>query len=81
MVKLQTPETINTKEGPVPIMHKHRMTCLKDAPSFTSGETGDYYIARYDGLRYCVFTASFIRIDSYHVFESEKDLHEHFEEV
>lgn len=64
----------------VPTMHKHHLTCLKEAPSFPEGQTGDYFIAKYDHGRICVFTASFIRVDQYHVFASEQELHEHFEE-
>lgn len=80
MVKLLTPQTINTKEGLTPVMHKHSLLVLKTIKEFEEGQTVLCYIARYDNNRYCVFTASFIRIDHYHVFESEKELHEHFEE-
>jgi hypothetical protein len=81
MVTLLSKQTINTKEGPTPIMHKHKLKCLKDAPSFESGKEGEYWIAEYDNGRFCVFTASFILVDQYHVFNSEQELHEHFEEL
>jgi hypothetical protein len=79
---------INRKDGYigadknfVPTMHKHQLKCLRTAPSFNAGESGIYYIAQYDNGRFCVFTASFIKIDQYHVFNSEQELHEHFEEI
>lgn len=71
----------NGKQPPMPVMHKHVLMVLKSAPgNFNEGETVTCYIAKYDNNRYCVFTASFIRIDHYHVFDSENELHEHFEE-
>lgn len=81
MVQLKTPETISTKEGPTPVMHRHNLKCIKSAPGFPEGTTGYFFIARYDNDRYCVFTASFISINNYHVFDSEQDLHDHFEEI
>lgn len=81
MVKINTQTTTTTNdELPMPVMWKHTLLVVKDAPSFNKGETVTCYIAKYDGGRYCVFTASFIEIDQYHVFQSEQDLHDHFEE-
>lgn len=81
MVKLKSLEVISTKEGPTPVMHRHQLLVIKSAPGgFREGETVICFIAKYDNDRYCVFTASFIKIDQYHVFESEAELHEHFEE-
>lgn len=82
MVTFNKPEMMpgDGKRAPMPVMHKHRLTCIKDAPNFPTGTTGDFYIAKYDNGRYCVFTASFIRIDNYHVFASEQELHDTFEE-
>lgn len=70
----------NGKQAPMPVMHKHKLKVLKSAPTFNEGDTVLCFIAKYDHGRYCVFTASFIRIDQYHVFDSEDQLHEHFEE-
>lgn len=81
MVQLQKMEVITTKEGPVPVMHKHQLTVKKSAPgNFNEGDAISCYITKYDNNRFCVSTASFIRIDHYHVFESEQELHEHFDE-
>lgn len=80
MVKLlATQTTINNGEI-VPVMFRHTLLVTKDAPSFKKGETIQCFIAKYDNGRYCVWTASFIDIPNYHVFESEKELHEHFDE-
>jgi hypothetical protein len=81
MVTFQSKQFVNTKEGPSPIMHKHSLLVKKDAPGgFNSGDTVLCFICQYDGGRYCVFTASFIRIDHYHVFDSEQELHDTFDE-
>lgn len=71
----------NGKNPPTPVMHKHSLKVLKSAPTFNEGDTVLCFIAKYDNGRYCVFTASFVRIDHYHVFDSENQLHEHFEEL
>lgn len=81
MVQLKSKQAITTKEGPVPIMHPHLLRVTKAAPTFEVGKEIKCYITEYDNKRYAVFTASFIRVDNYHVFESEKELHEHFEEL
>lgn len=80
MVKIHPKEQITTKEGPVPVMRTHLLKVLKNAPSFTEGETIKCYIAEYTNSRFCVWTASFIHIPNYHVFDSLNQLHEHFEE-
>lgn len=72
--------TNTTDKQPMPVMWRHVLVVTKDAPSFKKGETVTCFIAKYDHGRYCVFTASFIRIDHYHVFESEQEMHDHFEE-
>jgi hypothetical protein len=73
--------TVSEEKQPMPVMYKHSLTVKKSAPGgFNEGDTILCFIARYDNNRYCVFTASFIRIDHYHVFDSEEQLHEHFEE-
>lgn len=82
MVKLLTPQSVNTKEGLMPIMHKHTLLVKKSsAGNFNENDTVTCYIAKYDHGRYCVFTASFIRIDHYHVFDSEQELHDTFDEL
>lgn len=73
--------TKSADKQPMPVMYKHSLLVKKSAPSFKEGDTVLCFIAKYDNDRYCVFTASFIRIDHYHVFESEQELHEHFEET
>lgn len=81
MVHLKTKEIITTKEGPVPVMHPHLLKVKKSTPTFEVGKEIKCFIAEYDKKRYCVFTASFIRVDNYHVFESEQELHDHFDEL
>jgi hypothetical protein len=82
MVNIRATETINTKEGPTPVMHRHSLRVLKDAPGgFKRDANIICLIAKYDNGRYCVFTASFIKIDHYHVFDSLEELHETFEEL
>lgn len=83
MVKLNTQLMMpaNGKQAPMPVMHKHELLVLKSSPSFEEGQKVVCFIAKYDNGRYCVFTASFIRIDHYHVFNSLDDLNEHFEEL
>lgn len=83
MVKINIQEMMpaNGKQPPMPVMHKHQLTVKKSAPgNFNEGDQVSCYIAKYDNNRFCVFTASFIRIDHYHVFESEQELHDHFDE-
>lgn len=81
MVTLRSKEVITTKEGPVPVMHPHLLKVLKPAPTFPQGKEIKCFIAEYDNKRYAVFTASFVRVDNYHVFESLDELNEHFEEL
>lgn len=80
MVKLLSTQTIQTKEGVTPVMHRHNLLVKKSAPTFEEGQTITCWIAKYDHGRYAVFTASFIEVPNYHVFDSEDQLHEHFEE-
>lgn len=80
MVKLHAPETIVTNGKIMPVMRKHSLRVIKEAPSFPEGETIDCYIALYSGGRYCVWDSSWGLITNYHVFDSEDQLHEHFDE-
>lgn len=81
MVKLKSKEVMTTKEGPLPVMHPHLLRVTKQAPTFPIGKEIKCFIAEYDNKRYAVFTASFMRVDNYHVFDSEQELHDHFEEL
>lgn len=81
MVKLQQKQQMTTKEGPVPMMHQHFLKVKKEAPTFKVGDEIKCFIAEYENNRYCVFTASFIRVPNYHVFNSEQELHDHFDEL
>lgn len=81
MVKLKSKEVITTKEGPLPVMHPRLLRVLKPAPTFEVGKEIKCFISEYANKRYAVFTASFVRVDNYHVFDSEQELHEHFEEL
>lgn len=81
MVTLRSKEIITTKEGPVPIMHPHLLRVKKAAPSFEVGKEIKCFVAEYDNKRFAVFTASFVRVDNYHVFGSEQELHDHFDEL
>lgn len=71
---------VNNNGLKMPMMHRHTLKVLKPAPSFNEGDTIVCFIAAYDNGRYAVFTASFVRVDNYHVFESLDELNEHFEE-
>lgn len=81
MITMGSKEIITTKEGPVPIMHPHLLRVKKEAPSFEVGKEIKCFIAEYDNRRFAVFTASFVRVDNYHVFDSEQELHDHFDEL
>jgi hypothetical protein len=80
MVKLKSMQVVNQNGRPVPVMHVHPLECLKPAPTFNVGETVLCYIAKYDNNRYAVFSSSGYKETKYHVFESEQELHEHFQE-
>ena len=81
MVKINNPQMTTQNGIPWPVMHQDNLRVVKDAPTFKEGDTITCFIARYDRGRYAVFTASFISVPNYHVFNSEQELHEHFEEV
>ena len=62
-----------------PKLHIHNLTCIKSAPTFDIGENLNCYITKYDSGRFAVFSTSG-KNTKYNVFESEAELHEHFEE-
>lgn len=76
--------TINQKllsgEG-IPVAHTHNLKCTKAAPTFKAGETVRCYITEMSTGRYAVFSTSGVCSTQYHVFDSEQELHDHFEEL
>jgi len=85
MVKLNSIQAvasiINGQKVVNPVMHYHKLSCKKSAPTFNEGESYGCYITSYAGGRFAVFTHSGVSKTSYHVFESEQELHNHFDEA
>lgn len=81
MVTLNTIQCNRQNGHIVPVMHVHKLRCIKSAPTFDEGEMTECYITKNDNGRYAVFTTSGVKKTKYHVFQSENDLHEHFEEL
>jgi hypothetical protein len=80
MVTLNTPNGTVSNGEFLPIMFVHPLVCTKDVAGFESGVRYDCYITRCDHGRFAVFTSSGLRPTLYHVFDSERELHDHFQE-
>lgn len=81
MVKINAIQMVTTNGWSQPLMHRHVLTVKKSAPTFNLGESVNCYIAKYDNDRFAVFSSSGVQNTKYHVFESEAELHEHFDEI
>lgn len=77
MVKLQVP-TLNAER--LPMMFRHSLKVIKPCPNFEMDETVSCFIAKYDGGRYAVWDSTWKQTNKYHVFNSEQELHDTFEE-
>jgi len=79
MVKINQKQMVSDGKSVRPFMHVHNLTVKKNAPTFAEGENVNCYIAEYDNGRFAVFSSSGVQNTKYHVFDSETELHEHFD--
>lgn len=80
MVKLNQ-SLLTVSNGSVcPIMYQHVLKVKKDAPTFKEGTNVTCFIAKYDNGRFCVWEPAWTYVGAYHVFESEQDLNDTFDE-
>lgn len=70
-----------TKGDIVPIMYVHNLTVKKNVADFVEGSTLQCFVAKYDGGRFAVWESTYTRRSIYHVFDSERELHDHFDEL
>ena len=61
----------------------HDLRCLKEVAQFKPGETYTCYIQKMSkpDKRLMVYNSSGISKTAYHVFETEKEIEQHFEEL
>lgn len=81
MVTLHTPEIKIQNGRPWPMMRKHNLTVKKAAPNFDEGEKVECFIAKYLDGKYAVWASTWKPTNKYHVFNSEQELHDHFDEL
>lgn len=82
MIKIHKPEAIVSNGAATPVMPQHHLTPKKDAHGFIKDQTVACYISMYTGGRYAVWACDWTnRIVPYHVFSSESDLNDHFDEI
>lgn len=81
MVRLNTPAYTTSNGEFTPIMFVHSLVAAKDAAGFQKGNKYDCYITKYDNDRFAAFTFSGATKTIYHVFESEQELHDSFDEL
>lgn len=81
MVKLHAPQLTITNGVQMPVMNRHNLRVVKSAPNFKEAETVECFICRYANGRFAVWDSTWMNTNKYHVFQSEAELHEHFEEL
>lgn len=83
---MQSIQTYNypstNKDGVMPVMNVHLITCLKDFATFKKDSNYQVFIAKFDNNRFAVMSADFFNYtEHYKVFDSEDELHETFHEA
>lgn len=68
------------QKGETPMMWRHNLEATKETKTFKENERHVCMISKMDNGRFGVFSASFAG-GKYEVIESEKDLHESFQEI
>lgn len=81
MVRLNSPTGSIANGEFMPVMFGHTLVSTKDAAGFKSGNQYSCYITKYDGGRFAVFTSHGATHTIYHVFESEQEMHDSFDEL
>jgi hypothetical protein len=81
MVRLNTPTGSFSNGEFTPVMYVHSLVSTKDAKDFKQGNQYNCYITKNDNGRFAVFTSHGAAQTLYHVFESEQDLHNSFDEL
>jgi hypothetical protein len=81
MIRLNTPTGTTNNGEFTPIMYNHSLLATKDHGNFKKGSRYDCYVTRNDNNRFAVFTSHGATHTIYHMFESEQDLHDTFDEL
>lgn len=81
MIKINQKQLVSDGKYVKPLMHIHNLTVKKEAQTFTEGEIVKCYVTQYSDGRFAVFSSSGATKTKYHVFESEQELNDTFDEA